>query len=71
MWDEQDNFSRWVQGVFAVILAIGVVGGIYMAMHATLTMLIFGGIAATFGCIRIGWRCAHYAITGPQQYQPG
>ena len=54
MWDEQDYFSRWVQGIFAVILGMGAVGGIYMAMHATLIMLIFGGIAATFGCIRIG-----------------
>ena len=64
MWDDQDYFSRWVQGIFAVLLALGAVGGVYMTMHATLTMLIFGGIAATSGCIRVGWRCARYAITG-------
>jgi hypothetical protein len=64
MWDEQDYFSRCVQGVFAFILGVCAIGGIYMALHATLTMLIFGGIAATAGCIRVGYRCARYAITG-------
>ena len=64
MWDERDHFGRWVQGVFAVLLAIGAVGGIYMTMHATFTMLMFGGVAATFACARISWRCARYAITG-------
>ncbi len=64
MWDEQDYFSRWVQGISALILAMGAVGGIYMVTHATLIMLRFGGIAATVGCIRVGWRCAGYAITG-------
>ncbi len=64
MWDEQDYFSRSVQGVWAVLLAIGAVGGIYMVLHATFIMIFFGGIAATFACIRIGWRCARYAITG-------
>ena len=64
MWDEQDYLSRWLQGISAVVLALGAVGGLYMVTHATLTMLMFGGVAATYGCIRIGWRCARYAITG-------
>jgi len=49
MWDEQDYLGRWVQGICAVILGICAVGGIYMITHATLTMLIFGGMAATWG----------------------
>ncbi len=64
MWDEQDYLGRWVQGICAVILGICAVGGIYTITHATLTMLIFGGMAATWGCIRVGWRCARYAVTG-------
>jgi hypothetical protein len=64
MWDEQDYSGRWLQGICAVFLGIGAVGGIYMVTHATFLMLMFGGIAATLGCIRVGWRCAYYAITG-------
>jgi len=64
MWDEQDYFGRWVQGISAVILGVCAVGGLYMATHATLIMLIYGGIAVTLGCIRLSWRCARYAITG-------
>jgi hypothetical protein len=64
MWDEQDYLGRWVQGISAVILGIGAVGGMYMVTHATLIMLRLGGTAATLGCIRLSWRCAGYAITG-------
>jgi hypothetical protein len=44
-----------MQGIFVVILGMGAVGGINMARHATLTMVIFG-------CTRISWRGARYAI---------
>jgi hypothetical protein len=64
VWDEQDYFSRWVQGICALILGFGAVGGIYMMTHSTITMFRLGGVAATIGCIRVSWRCACYAITG-------
>jgi len=64
VWDEQDHFSRWVQGIAAVILGMCAIGRTYLVMHTTLTMTIYGGIGATAVCIRVGWRCAAYAITG-------
>jgi len=64
MWDEQDYLGRWVQGISALVLAMCAVGGIYMVTHATFIMVMFGGVAVTWGCVRIGWRCARYAITG-------
>jgi hypothetical protein len=64
VWDEQDYSGRWLQGVCALILGFCAVGGIYMMTHTTIAMLRFGGIAATFGCLRVAWRCAGYAITG-------
>lgn len=64
MWDEDDHLGRWVQGFCAVLLSVGALGGLYMTFHATFTMWVFGGIAATLGCMRIAWRCAYYAMTG-------
>ena len=64
MWDGQDYLGRPVQGISAQLLAVCAVGGIYMVTHATFIMVIFGGAAVAFGCIRVGWRCARYAITG-------
>jgi hypothetical protein len=64
MWDEQDYLGRWVQGICALILGLGALGGIYMMTRTTITAFRLGSGAATFGCIRISWRCARYAITG-------
>ena len=66
MWDEKDYFGRWVQGVCAVVLGAVAVGGIIFIVLAgnTLTLLRSGIVAATLGCIGVGWRCARYAITG-------
>jgi len=64
VWDERDYFSRWVQGICAIALSLGAVGGIYMMTHSAITMYRLGGVTLTFGCIHVAWRCARYAITG-------
>jgi hypothetical protein len=64
MWDEDDTLGRWIQGIAAMFLAIFALGGIYMALHYTFVMLYFVAIPVVYGSIRIGWRCAYYAVTG-------
>jgi len=63
VWDEQDYFSRSIQGICALIFGFGAVEGIYMMTHTTSVGSRLS-TALTFGCIYAAWRCASYAITG-------
>jgi hypothetical protein len=65
MWDEDDHFGRWVQGILALILLpVGVVIEYYSWTHLTGGMYRYG-IGGVFGvALYLGYRCARYAITG-------
>ncbi len=65
MWDEDDHFGRWAQGICAIFLALFAAVDAYMFFSGF--FLIFYGIAAIilfFASLRYCWRCAKYALTG-------
>lgn len=64
MWDEQDHFGRWVQGISAIFLAVFAAACAYFIYTSTIWMIIIGGITLFLGSVRLCWRCAFYAVTG-------
>lgn len=59
MWDEQDTFGRWVQGIFGVLCAVFVAAVLFFGLY--LSWLV---IAATVLACYLGYRSLRYAITG-------
>jgi len=62
MWDERDYVSRWVQGIFAVVLLCGGIVGLYLDFESPTAVYRDSCFAAV--CLWLCWRCARYAITG-------
>jgi hypothetical protein len=64
MWDGTDHEGRWIQGVWAILLAVFAILGSYVVLTHLGFFLIVGGVPVIIGATRISYRCAYYALTG-------
>ncbi|WP_263378556.1 hypothetical protein [Granulicella paludicola] len=65
MWDENDSFGRWFQGVLALILVpIGLAAEYYDWTRLSGSSYRYGIGGIFGGALYLGYRCARYAITG-------
>ena len=62
MWDKDDHFSRWVQGICALPLIAWCIFGanlIYSGYFFSIAIW-----SSVFGSAYVAYRCLWYAITG-------
>jgi hypothetical protein len=66
MWDKDDHFSRWVQGICAIPLIAWCIFGTYLELHDPYSNYSrYGTIGASvIGSGYVAYRCLWYAITG-------
>jgi hypothetical protein len=64
MWDEDDSFGRWFQGICAIFLAAFAMALGYYIYTSTFFFGKMGEIALLIASVGLCWRCARYAVTG-------
>jgi hypothetical protein len=65
MWDEQDHFGRWVQGILgAMLLPVGMAFEYYDWTHFSDPTYRYGIGGVFGGVLYLAYRCLRYAITG-------
>jgi len=63
MWDENDQFGRWVQLICGVLLALLCIGAAWFSFgNDYQTNRLCDGVALTAGYV--AYRCLRYALTG-------
>ena len=67
MWDEQDHFSRWVQGICGVLSLAFAAFIFFFSSDAILRSNYHTGYyrdGLGLGALYLAYRCLRYAITG-------
>ena len=67
MWDEEDTFGRWVQGLCAIPLLAWTFFILYLvAIDSPMVQSYGKGVGGSSGIVSayIAYRCLRYAITG-------
>jgi len=66
MWDKDDHFSRWVQGLCAVPLVAWVIFGSWWIAESqsTWSAAETGAAGSVIAAAYLAFRCLRYALTG-------